>query len=243
MYRIITGQANMDKAFDSYFDLVNWLSQYNISQGSKIVGNSYLRNCGVLDTDVCVDLFSLVPRTRRILDDEGRNIYDELLKQDVLSHVFDAEYQAKLDRARWYRKPKHLAEFRREPVHHVHKLRGYMWWRNPHTYPEMRDTTDPEVREFRRGCRGKNLPSLCDDLTVSAYSDKSWKQTTRDRHQWERGIRNSLKSRGKGMYVIQPDESMLDMEDSALTEDEGFQETFYITFHMLPSTYNSIYTR
>lgn len=139
----------------------------------------------------------------------GENLYGKALMHDVTSARFDAAMEAdrQAKEAVLWRK-KRLANkygkdylgFRNGPVPTTGVPRRRYFCRHVRTFPAHRDAADPEMRGFIRAKR-RLVPSLWDDPFLSSLGAKSWKDTTRDRKQWVRGVKNGLPRKGKGVYV------------------------------------------
>ncbi len=86
----------------------------------------------------------------------------------------------------FYWKQKINYEYRKDPVPYIHKIRGGPLWSSPHTAKIMRMYLNPEYKEFNRGSK-KEIPQWWDDRTRRVQ--KSWKEQSKARHQWQRGIK------------------------------------------------------
>lgn len=76
------------------------------------------------------------------------------------------------------------SKYRQEPVPYTSKHRGGSWWRKPRTKHIFLIYDDPEHKEFNRGTK-KIVPSYWDDKI--RRPQRSWKEQSKARHQWQRG--------------------------------------------------------
>ena len=139
----------------------------------------------------------------------GENLYGKALMHDVTSARFDAAMEAdrQAKEAVLWRKErlankygKDYLGFRNGPVPTTGAPRRRYFCRHVRTFPAHRDAADPEMRGFIRAKR-RLVPSLWDDPIISRADAKSWKDTTRDRKQWMRGVKNGIPRKGKGVDV------------------------------------------
>lgn len=79
----------------------------------------------------------------------------------------------------------HSYEYRKDPVPHIHKFRGGPNWSPPHTRKITRIYKNPEYKQFNRGTL-KEIPQWWDDRSRDVQ--RSWKEQSKVRHQWERKI-------------------------------------------------------
>jgi len=77
-------------------------------------------------------------------------------------------------------------EYRKDPVPYIHKIRGGGWWSSPHTAQIIRMYKNPEYKKFNRGSI-KEVPTWWDDRYRRVQ--KSWKEQTKCRHQWEKNLK------------------------------------------------------
>lgn len=205
--------------------LVNYISKFNEHAGTEFI-NAILDNTGVNDNDMrnvyhwptstTPSYTSVEQRRCRILDPYGHNIYNKAFVMEVSNHHYSEEIRAewweqhkeknadttKNKWSRWSLPDKCYPEFRRGPVPYIHKRRSYCFFRGIRTYNEIKQTTDPEYKEFTRKSRGKNLPTAWDDH-VRDWRDDGWKSQGKHKHQWEHGVETRAKhSLGKHHEVI-----------------------------------------
>lgn len=84
-------------------------------------------------------------------------------------------------------KNKFLPEFRKGPIHHVHKNRvGRYYYRHFRTFNERKQNADPEVAEYVRPCRRHDSMILdpWENERVRPWRNHSWKDCTKKRKQW-----------------------------------------------------------
>lgn len=105
-------------------------------------------------------------------------------------------------------------EFRKHPIPYTGKHRRSRWLRHIHTVQEKRYSCDPELQRFYRRRRGMNLPSSWDDFVCSDYLDDSWKNSTKDHHQWEHRVRFT----GRCSYVYKE-------SNERFVEEENLQDS------------------
>lgn len=145
-----------------------------------------------------------------VVDPRGYSLYMGDLADEVLVWEYDESMETHRllwwDRVQKNQREKRILSrsdtpgYRNGAVPHTGKLGVWRGYRSPRTTAELRAMQDPETRKYSRS-RRRCLPTQYDDLTNHSYGIRCWKQTTHDRHQWERGIRNNSRSRGKGMEV------------------------------------------
>ena len=143
----------------------------------------------------------------------GENLYSRALIRDVTSRRYDADMEAARQArqtALWRKEHfenlygKNFLGFRNGPVPTTGSPCGGYFFRHVRTFPVLRDAADPDGRAYVRAKRRfGSYPIL--GGTISRAGAKSWKDTTRNRKQWMRGVKNSLPSKGKGLYVGRPE--------------------------------------
>lgn len=237
MYKVFDGKTWIE--FETYGDLVNYLSKFNRKSILKCQDNTFLNCVGnnpndtyysspIISSISCtnstagkVDFGGYKARDKRIIecviDTFGncvseRSIFDSTLIKDVLNHTFDAE--AFYSCRRKARKPKYYGtyicelpdsaypDFRRGPIPFIHKSRRYSAYRYIHTTNERRQSCDPEIKEFIRKSRGKNLPDMWFDEPLRDWRNNGWKKQGKRRHQWENKVICREKHKfGTSVYV------------------------------------------
>ncbi len=204
-----------EEKFLTYELLVNWLSSFNYQKFydescRSRVGNRLLEraitpgggNSGDIRNVLISDL------------ETNENLYSRELIHDVTAHTFspnvEAERKVREEKLRHEayldnRYGSNFLGFRNGPVPTTGAPSGGYYFRHVKTFPAHRDAANAEAQQFVRAKR-KNTPSLWDDQIISRAGVRSWKDTTRDRKQWMRRVKNSSPSKGKGLYVSRPEE-------------------------------------
>ena len=199
--------------FGEYKYLINWLAKFNIHFGSE-VNNSFLNYVGNCDNDTCLDCTSIfreyVKRNHRILNEDYNSIYDALLVKDVLNWKHDPKLHLEWIYSRGGQKKlswrgllryNDYPDFRNGPWPFTGCHKGGSGFRHFRTTNEIRQSADPEYKKFNRGSRGKHLPTEWDDVSRDWRND-GWKHQSKDRYQWEHGVRNKTRrTYRKGMYM------------------------------------------
>ena len=228
MYKVFNGKQWLN--FETYQLLVNWLSQFNIYRGKRVDYNRFLAQVGNSDKDTFrhverkrtgkfffIDgitypwyetIISYNTRNYRVLDEDGKSIYDRFLIKDVLNHHFDGNYSHYNSNrkihyyARWMILPDSAwPEFRNGPVPFVSSHHYGHVYRRIRTTNERRQTCNKESEPFNRARRAYNLPSCWDDIARD-WRDSGWKSQGKHRHQWENGVEQRIKhNSGKHIYV------------------------------------------
>lgn len=244
MYKVFDGKNWF--SFNTYIQLIAWLSQYTSSFGSEHY-NRILDSTGNNDNDTrytwvhgtTVSCPTYEKRNCRIINDDGNSIYDSKLIQDVYSFKGDAreilnrmykENRKKNENKYHYYRgtcldiPKSAyPDFRRGPYPFIHRRRYGGWLRRISTINEKRMSADPEMKEFNRGSRGNNLPSTWDDIGRD-WRDDGWKSQSKNRHQWENRVKaHSNHKYGKGVYVVKDSKKYNDIEIESYN-DEDFDD-------------------
>lgn len=182
--------------FPSYRHLINYISHYN-KYSRDGVDNSIINRIGILKTDLYFDeeLNRFIGKAYRIVCPAGYFIWDELIKHDILSKYFNK--QLELERIAWERglktnKNTKYTKFRRETCQGIHKRKKYCTgvYRSVSTFNERRQTLNPEMLKYNRGSRGRLLPDGWDKERMRSIRPRSWKNQTKDRHQWEHRLGN-----------------------------------------------------
>lgn len=230
MYYVFDGKNWYE--FEEYQHLINWLARSNHRYGSE-VSNSFLNYTGNCENDTYmyhirydwdhskeygnVNITAeYIKRDHRILNEDYNSIYDSILIKDVLNWEFSEELYREWVRRKYSRKlkcgsfrymdEKQCPEFRRGPWPHIRKYRGGSGFRHIRTTNEIRQSADPEYKQFNRGDRGIHLPTSWDDVSRDWRND-GWKHQGKDKYQWEHGVRNKSKhNHGKGLYVSECDD-------------------------------------
>lgn len=207
--------ANTYREFETYDELLNYLSAYTHSCGTEKY-NSILDYTGVNDYD-CYRSVSYsgeveyYQRTNRIYHD-GIAFYSHKLVRDVFNYNHDPDrYYRYLTNDRIKNKlvycghryipRRSLPRYRIDPIPGTHKRTRYSnALRHVQTTHEKRVNADPEVEKYVRPCRRfGNLVDLYCDIPRE-YGDDGWKSQTKNRHQWEsKVVRTSKKSKA---YVV-----------------------------------------
>lgn len=241
MYKII--ENNSIKEFETYTELVNYLSKHNI-RGIGLE-NTVFDKVKVCDGDVYYhyswsstdkQTTGYYPRNIRIVNEDGNNIYDRKLIRDVTCWEYNDDIERKrLGRlykekrktyysGRFGRIPESAyPSFRRGPWPFVHKPSGGNYYRHPKTTNEKRLSADADYLMFNRGSRGKNLPSLWDDV-CREWRNKNWKRQGKHRYQWENGVESREKhAQHTNVYVEEyVDKRYIPIEEyEDLTEESG----------------------
>lgn len=149
--------------------------------------------------------YGYILRDIKIVDEYNNNVFNHQLIDDLKKYEFrediEREHQLyiNLDKKPNYSRFCNIPDykFRSDPVPYTGHRNYRSCWRHPRTTQEKRKSCDLEYKNFYRKSRGKNLPSVWDDLDRSSNCDISWKNCTKNRHQWE----NKIKCRNKHMYV------------------------------------------
>lgn len=94
---------------------------------------------------------------------------------------------------KWYR-TRHTYEYRKDPVPYTRKHRGGSWWSMPRTARLIRMYKNPEYKDFNRGTM-KGIPIWWDDKI--RRTQKSWKEQTKNRYQWQKKAKNNKKFLGE----------------------------------------------
>lgn len=180
---------------NSVFDRVK-VSENDVYYGEREVeparytriGNIYIR----------AHEYGYIHRDVRIIDEFGNNAYNDILIYDVNHSNYrdDIECERRKHindsrRTSYYFKGKYhfynkLAEpeFRRDPVPYTGHRRHSKYYRFPHTFQELKQRSDPELKDFCR--KGRNdIPTTWDDQVRSRAGNYNWKSCTKNRHQWE----------------------------------------------------------
>ena len=216
MYIVTTN--SVEHHFKTYKELLNYLSRFNQFIGTDFYNTFFENTAGnANDTKrVCVKLMNyenslLEPRTNRILNDCGANIYSKKLVNDVMNWKYnDAEYK------NWYnneikKKRKNRVthrfpvetypEFRRGPWPRIHKRFRYCYFRNIKTFNEIKNSYNEDNKGLIRGSRGKNLPTSWDEICVD-WRNHGWKSQKKCKHQWEHKVIEKTKHEyGNKIYV------------------------------------------
>lgn len=228
-YQLCTHLNHRRIFFASYESLVNHLASANykrfiITPGFRtITGNSILESCttpGDSAEDAAVRRFT-------VLDKYGLNAYCKKLIQDVARHKYDAEMDdrdmetSKLIKESLIKEAKeafdsrrYQCKFREGSVTNIGSKRYARLIRKYQTAKTVRSSKSSNIDQYADGysipsVRKGAIPDnpMYDDCDFRSNPfPRSWKDSTHNRKQWQRGVKNSLKSRGKGQFVMTPKE-------------------------------------
>ena len=220
MYKIYNGAWYY---FNTLAQLINWLSQFNERYGTE-VANSILENTRVSAGDTKIvwgypikgsisqRVVYRAPREFLIVDENDHSLYCNSFIQKVHTWVYSdsihkewkRDFPHKYRWSYWSIPDNAKPEFRRGPVHHVHKMRGGCYCKSIKTFNEVKHTSSPEMRSYNRGSRGENLPDPWDYERARGTQD-NWKAQGKHEHQWEHSVICKEKhALGKGVYVDKP---------------------------------------
>lgn len=201
MYEFFDGKNTL--TFDTRFDLINYLSKDNNRVGNHVT-NFTLNYIGNNDNDVFYtgrigDMFgSYHPRICRVTC-EGRSIFDKNFIREVLNHTFDDKAFSRWRRSRgkynkYYQKwgfipDSAFPDFRSGPWPYIHSRHNYKVYRLIRTTNELRQSADPEYKDFVRKSRGKNLPNSFMDEPLRDWRNTGWKRQGHNKHQWEVNVK------------------------------------------------------
>lgn len=241
MYKVFDGAKWIE--FASREKLVNWLAAYNMPGMKR---NTFLEHVGINDGDMRHNVYfyaGLVEhewseRMYRIVDENGRSLYDKEFIREVLEHTPNKEIErqwrednrAQQGKTQYYSGKYHrlpesaYPEFRRGPVPYIHgryKFGGV--YRHIKTTNERRATCNDESRPFNRARRAFNLPDLWYDEPLRDWRNSGWKKQGRNKRQWELGVKNKTKHTiGKNTYVVKVHNiEVIDTNDEDCTLDIG----------------------
>ena len=166
--------------------------------------NSFIEKCTCDVNDLVEIGEDLYYKTYILFDNFGRiiNIHDfesdalklyEKWKADgtIEKYIWEnirwrSKYRYKIHNLKKYeylKKREIMFEYRKDPVPFVHKWRGGSSHSGPGTARIIRMFANPDYKEFNRGSR-HGIPHWWDDR--SRCIQKSWKEQSKARHQWER---------------------------------------------------------
>lgn len=157
--------------------------------------------------------YGYIPRSTRIINEFGNNVVDARFKRDVLSWKYDEninrqhiKYVNRNRKQNYYQRwgylPDSAYKFREGPWPMIHRRYRWVSYRLPRTTSEKRANADPDIKEFVRAGRNKEVPTARDDIPRSDAYVKSWKHQTKCRHQWEHNAqKKSSHQYGKNTYV------------------------------------------
>lgn len=166
------------------------------------IKNEYLDEIALSTNDLMetVDTKTLVGtcchRRYMFYDEYGRiidaRVYWEEVKETFLKRKTtkyerripeDAKYGEVFNRYSWAKGNEYRFKFRCGPVPGTsYHWRGYCY-RRPKTTAEIRMNCDPEYKDFVRP-RRRLIPTAYDDVCISSYRSRSWKDNTKKRKQW-----------------------------------------------------------
>lgn len=213
MYEFFNGKNTL--TFDTRFDLINYLSKDNNRFGNHVT-NDTLSYIGNNDNDVVyirkigIGLGEYTSRCYRVTCD-GRSIFDNNFVREVLNHTFDDEAfsrwrRSKVSNHRYYQKwgfipDSAFPDFRRGPWPYIHCRHNYKVYRLIRTTNELRQSVDPEYKDFVRKSRGKNLPNTFMDEPLRDWRNTGWKRQGHNKHQWEVNVKTRNKHMKESVYV------------------------------------------
>lgn len=242
MYKIFNGKEWV--SFRTYEQLLNYLSRFN----KDVIGgscNSFLEMVGTNGNDTVYHVTfkgfikhsEYKPRTYRIINEDGNNIFDKYLVKDVINWKYSEVVNRQWLEEKWAKQKQNYyrgwkggipdsayPEFRRGSWPYVHHRRHYKVYRMIKTTNEKRLTCNDEHKEFNRGTRGKNLPDAWSDEPLRNWRNSGWKKQGKNRHQWEHGVKTKAKHiYGKGLYVckeypISYENEPNEIEDISITD-------------------------
>lgn len=151
--------------------------------------NSFIEKCAcsLHEKNRYFYIFDNFDRIINVIDlmEESFNLYQKWRETWIFPNYIHSDYWLKNKK---FKKNQHRAllcfKYRREPVPYTRKLRGRKRWRKPRTKHIFLMYDNPEYKEFNRGTK-KLVPSCWDDKI--RCSQKSWKEQSKARHQWQRG--------------------------------------------------------
>ena len=205
---------NKTLTFDTRDELVNYLAQYNYKLGTE-VRNPVLNKIGNNPNDVARvigpdGLADYINRTARVYH-EGRSIFDSNFKREVLNHTFNSNMlntwykNRRKNWKNWFSRhtlpDSAYPEFRKGPWPHIYSRYGRRVYRYIRTTNEIRQSADPEYKDFIRKSRGKNLPDTWQDEPLRDWRNSGWKKQGHNKHQWEVNIKTQTKHKCRNVYV------------------------------------------